>query len=81
MHLLQLNPKFVLKKQIINDSAKVYNILDEKVVNKSKLKEEEKTYKSCDNFHLNGTEAEYSNEGDNFETNKIKEDKYGSKKI
>ena len=27
------------------------------------------------------TEAEYSNEGDKFETNKIKEDKYGSKKI
>ena len=65
------------KKQIINDGAKVYNILNEKVANKSKLKEEEKTYKSCDNFHLHGTEAEYSNEGDNYETKKIKEDKYG----
>ena len=68
------------KKQIINDGAKVYNILDEKVDNKSKLKEEEKTYKSCDNFPLHGTEAEHSNEGDNYETIKIKEDKFGSKK-
>ena len=67
------------KKQIVNDGAKVYNILDEKVFNKSKFKEEEKTYKSCDNFHLHGTEAEYSNEGDNYETKKIKEDKYGGK--
>ena len=67
------------KKQIINDGAKVYNILDEKVANKSKLKEEGKTYKSCDNSHLNGTEAKYSNKGDNYETNKIKEDKYGCK--
>jgi hypothetical protein len=58
------------KKQIFNDGAKVYNILDEKVANKSKLKEEEKTYKSCDNFPLHGTEAEYSNEGDNYETKK-----------
>ena len=68
------------KKQIINDGAKVYNILNEKVANKSKLKEEGKTYKSCDNFHLHGTEAEHSNEGDNYETIKIKEDKFGSKK-
>ena len=66
-------------KQIVNDGAKIYNILDEKVANKSKLKEEEKTYKSCDNFPLHGTEAEYSNEGDNYETKKIKEDKYGGK--
>ena len=28
------------KKQIVNDGAKVYNILNEKVANKSKLKEE-----------------------------------------
>ena len=55
-------------------------ILVEKVANKSKLKEEGKKYKSCDNFHLHGTEAEHSNEGDNYETKKIKEDKYGSKK-
>ena len=67
------------KKQIINDGAKVYNILNEKVAHKSKLKEEEKTYKSCDNFPLHGTEAKYSNEGDNYETNKIKEDNYGGK--
>ena len=53
-------------------------IFVEKVANKCKLKEEGKTYKSCDNFHLHGTEAEYSNEGGNFEKNKIKEDKYGS---
>jgi len=37
-------------------------------LDKSKLKEEGKTYKSCDNFPLHGTEAEYSNEGDNYET-------------
>ena len=55
-------------------------ILVEKVANKSKLKEEGKKYKSCDNLHLQGTEAEYSNEGDKKETNKIKEDKYGCKK-
>ena len=45
-------------------------ILVEKVANKSKLKEEGKKYKSCDNFHLHGKEAEYSNEGDNYETKK-----------
>ena len=45
------------KKQIINDGAKVYNILDKKVANKSKLKEKEKTYKSCDNFPLHETEV------------------------
>ena len=67
------------KKDVINDGAKVYNIFAEKVANKSKLKEEEKTYKSCDNFHLHGTEAEYSNEGVNYETKKIKEDNYGGK--
>ena len=33
-------------------------ILVEKVSNKSKLKEEGKKYKSCDNFHLHGKEAE-----------------------
>ena len=54
--------------------------MNEKVANKNKLKEEGKTYKSCDNFPLHGTEAKYSNEGDNYETKKIKEDKYGSKK-
>ena len=54
-------------------------IFVEKVANKSKPKEEGKTYKSCDNLHLQGTEAEYSNEGDKKETNKIKEDKYGVK--
>ena len=35
-------------------------------------KKQKKTYKSCDNFHLHETEAEYSIEGDNYETNKIK---------
>ena len=68
------------KKVIINDGAKVNNIiLIKNVPNKSKLKEEKKTYKSCDNFPLHGTEVEYSFEGDNYETIKIKEDKYGGK--
>ena len=67
------------KKEINNDGGKVYNILIEKVASKSNSKKGKKTYNFCDNFSFHGTEAKYSNEGDNYETNRIKEDKYGCK--
>ena len=59
------------KKVINNDGDKVNNIiLVQKVPIESKLKEEKKTYKFCDNFPLHGIEVEYSFEGDNYETDK-----------